>query len=135
MAELNDFDLRLLRGPNFAHLVTLDGRGAPRSTVTWVDADPVSGHVLVNSAIGRVKDRDIRRDPRVSVSIQEEGDGYRYVAIQGIVDGFITGEEADRHIDLLNRRYHDGEPWTFRPGQARVIYRIRPERIVRYDDD
>jgi PPOX class probable F420-dependent enzyme len=135
MAELSAFDLGLLQGPNFAHFVTLDGLGAPRSTVTWIDADPASGHILVNSVVGRVKDRDIRRDPRISVSIHEEGDGYRHVAIQGVVDGFVTGEEADRHIDSLNRKYQNGEPWTFRPGQARVIYRIRPERIVRYDDD
>lgn len=135
MAELNAFDLNLLQGMNFAHLVTLDERGAARSTVTWIDADPASGRVLVNSAVGRVKDRDIRRDPHVSISVHEEGSGYRYVAIQGVVDGFVTGEEADRHIDVLNRKYHDGEPWTFKPGQARVIYRIRPERIVRYDDD
>ncbi len=135
MAEFNAFDLSLLQGTNFAHLVTLDERGAPRSTVTWIDANPASGRVLVNSAVGRVKDRDIRRDPRVSISVHEEGSGYRYVAIQGVVDGFVTGEEADRHIDFLNRKYHDGEPWRFKPGQARVIYRIRPERIVRYDDD
>jgi PPOX class probable F420-dependent enzyme len=135
MTDLNAFDLGLLQGTNFAHLVTLDERGAPRSTVTWIDADTASGRVLVNSAVGRVKDRDIRRDPRVSVSVHEEGSGYRYVAIQGVVDAFVTGEEADRHIDLLNRRYHDGEPWKPKPGQARVIYGIRPERIVRYDDD
>ena len=135
MPELNDFDLALLLGPNFAHLATIDRRGAPRSTVTWVDADAETGHVLINSAIGRAKDADIRRDPRVSVSVHEQGDGYRYVAIQGVVEAFMTGEEADRHIDFLNRKYHDGEPWTFRAGQERVIYRIRPERIIRYDDD
>lgn len=135
MPELNDSDLALLRGRNFAHLATIDPQGAPRSTVTWVDADPETGHVLINSAVGRVKDVDIRRDPHVSVSVHEQSDGYRYVAIQGVVDAFVTGEEADLHIDFLNRKYHDGEPWKLRAGQERVIYRIRPERIIRYDDD
>jgi hypothetical protein len=47
----------------------------------------------------------------------------------------VTGAEADTHIDALNQRYHDGERWTIKPGQERVIYRIRPERILRRYDD
>lgn len=133
MEGLADFEIELLRGKNFAHFVTLGADGSPRSTVTWVDVDPEAGLVLVNSAVGRAKDRDLRRDPRVSLSVQDGADGYRYVAIAGRVEEFVTGDEAERHIDFLSRRY-DGAPWTYQPGQVRVLYRIRPDRIYRHGD-
>lgn len=81
MEGLADFEIELLRGKNFAHLVTLGADGSPRSRITWVDVDPEAGLVLVNSAVGRAKDRDLRRDPRMSLSVQDGSDGYRYVAI------------------------------------------------------
>jgi hypothetical protein len=55
--------------------------------------------------------------------------------VDGVVEDFVTGDEAEQHIDALNRRYHDGEPWTYTPGQQRVMYRIRPDRILRRYDD
>ena len=134
MIELNDFDLELLWGRNFAHVVTLRPDCSPQATVVWIDADPERNQVLVNSAVGRVKDRNLRRDPRVSVSVHDQEDPLRFVSILGVVEEFVTGEEAERHIDSLNRRYHDGEAWTHDPGQVRVIYRIRPERILRYTE-
>ena len=130
---LNDFDRNLLRGKNFAHFATITGDGAPHVTVTWVDTDGT--HVLINSAAGRAKDRHILADPRVNVSVHDQRDGYRYVSIRGVVEERLIGEEAERGIDLLNRKYHDGEPWTYKEGQIRVLYRVRPERILRYDDD
>ncbi len=132
MADLNDFDLELLRGTNFAHVATIRPDGAPQVTVVWIDAS--DSHVLFNTAEGRAKDRHLQTDPRCSVSVHDQGDGYRYVAIRGTVAERITGDEADRHIDFLNRKYHDGTPWTTVEGQVRVLYRIRPEHIVRYDD-
>src|SRR2546430_17196666 len=103
---LNDFDLKLLRSKNFAHFATIAGDGAPHVTVTWVDTDGT--HVLINSATGRAKDRHILADPRVNVSVHDQSDGYRYVSIRGVVEDRLTGEEAERGIDHLNRKYHDG---------------------------
>ncbi len=131
MAQLNDFDLELLGGENFAHIVTLRRDGSPQATVVWIDADAERGHVLVNTAAGRVKDRNLRRDPRVSISVHDQRDPGRFVAIGGTVVEFVTGEEAERHIDFLSRKY-DGEPWTPVPNQERVLYRIRPDRLLRY---
>lgn len=128
---LTDFDLGLLQGTNFAHLVTLRADGSPHATVTWIDADPKSGHVLVNSAAGRVKDRNLRRDPRVSVSVHDQEDPLRFVSILGTVVERLTGAEPDGHIDFLSRKY-DGEPWRPVDGQVRVLYRIRPDRIIRH---
>lgn len=130
--SLDDDDIRLLTGTNFAHVAVIRPDGSPHVTVTWIDA--VGDHVLVNTAVGRVKDRYVRRDPRVSVTVHDEQDPYRWLRIDGVVEEFVTGDEADRHIDALNRRYHDGEAWTYNPAQARVIYRIRPNRIRRRYD-
>lgn len=130
MAELNDHDRELLTGRNFAHFVTLNADGSPHVAPIWIDVDG-DGMVVVNSAVGRRKDRNIRRDPRVAVSVHAQDDPYDRIAVDGTVVSIETGEEAEGHIDLLNQRYHDGERWTHRDGQVRVIYRIRPERIVR----
>jgi len=122
-------DLELLHGRNFAQLVTLNADGSPQVTVLWVDADEDA--VLVNTAEGRTKDRNLRRDPRAAVSVVKEGDWYRWISVTGTVVERITGARAEEHIDALSRRY-DGEPWTPTPGQVRVLYRIRPDRIIRY---
>ena len=133
MEKLTDDDLGLFRGKNFAHLAVIRPDGSPHVTVTWIDA--ADDRVLVNTAVGRVKDRYVRKDPRVSVTLHDETDPYRWIRVDGVVEEFVTGEEADRHIDELNRRYHDGESWTYTEGQQRVIYRIRPDRILRRYDD
>lgn len=130
MAELIEDDLALLKGRNFAHLVTLNEDGTPHVAPLWIDVDD-DGNVLVNSAVGRKKDRNIRRDPRVAVSVFAQDDPYTWSAISGTVISIETGEEAEAHIDFLNQKYHDGERWTYVPGSVRVLYRIRPDRIVR----
>ena len=130
MAELNDDDLALVKGQNFAHFVTLNEDGTPHVAPLWIDADD-DGHVLVNSAVGRKKDRNIRRDPRVAVSIHAQDDPYTWTAINGTVISIETGDEAEAHIDFLNQKYLDGERWEYVPGSVRVLYRIRPDRIVR----
>jgi PPOX class probable F420-dependent enzyme len=134
MEQLSAQDIALLRGKNFAHVSAIRPDGSPHVTVTWVDASD-DGFVLVNSAVGRVKDRYLRRDPRVTVTVHEEGYGYRWLRVDGTVDGFVTGGEAEAHIDALNRRYHDGEAWEYSPEQVRVIYRIRPGRVLRRNDE
>jgi len=126
--RLTAADLQLLRGSNFGHFVTLRADGSPHSAPVWIDAD--GDRVLVNTAAGRVKDRNVRRDPRVAISIHDQIDPYRWISISGSVVERTT-EGADAHIDALNRRYHDGEPWQPVPGQERVILRIEPDRIVR----
>jgi PPOX class probable F420-dependent enzyme len=124
---LTPLDVELLTGRNYAHLVTLDAHGAPRSTPVWVDAR--DGLVLVNTAMGRVKDRDVRRDPRVALSVLDRRNAYRWISISGAVVE-ITTEGAEEHIDLLSRRY-DRQPFRYIAGQVREILKIRPDRIVR----
>ena len=130
MVELTKADLELLTGTNYAHFVTLHGDGSPHVSPTWVDA--AEGHVLINTAQGRVKDRNVRNDPRVAVSIMKWDDAYIWLSITGTVVDIQTGERAERHIDELAHRY-DGEGFTYKPGQVREIVKIRPDRIIRWD--
>jgi PPOX class probable F420-dependent enzyme len=126
---LNDADRALLMGQNFAHFVTLDADGRPHVAPIWIDADD-DGLIVVNTAEGRRKDHNVRRDPRVALSISPQDDPYSWLSIQGTVVSVEPGDEALAHIGALSRRY-TGEDWAPVQGQVRVIYRIRPDVIVR----
>ena len=128
-AALNGFDLALLRGRNWGHLAVNGSDGYPHVTVVWVDTD--GENVLVNSAMGRVKDRAVQRDSKVSISVHDQDQPLTFVSIRGDVISRETDESAQQLIDTLSRKY-DGEPWEPIEGQVRVTYRIRPERIIRH---
>lgn len=128
-ARLTDAVRSILAAPNFAHIATMRADGTPHVSVVWLDTD--GDLVRVNSAVGRVKDRNVRRDPRVAVSVALASNPYETVTVDGRVDAMVTGPEADAHIDALSRAY-TGKPWNPVAGQERVIYLIRPERIVHH---
>jgi PPOX class probable F420-dependent enzyme len=111
----------------FAHLATLMADGSPHVTPVWVDYD--GANVRVNSAKGRVKDKNMRRDKRVALSIQDPDNPYRYIAVRGEV-AEITENGADAHIDSLAKKYLGKERYPFRsPGEVRLIYKIRPDKV------
>jgi PPOX class probable F420-dependent enzyme len=111
----------------FAHLATLMPDGSPQVTPVWVDYD--GAHVRVNSAKGRVKDKNMRRNKRVALSIQDPANPYRSLAIRGEI-AEITENGADAHIDALAKKYLGKDRYPFRsPGEVRVIYKIRPEKV------
>ena len=113
----------------FAHLATVMPDGSPQVTPVWVDFDGT--HVRVNSAKGRLKDKNMRRDKRVALSVQDPENPYRYIEVRGKVDD-ITESGADADIDALAKKYLDKDKYPFRaPGEVRVIYKIRPEKISR----
>ena len=110
----------------FASLGTLMPDGKPQVTPVWCDFDGT--HVLVNSAKGRVKDRNMRRDPRVSLALIDPDNPYRYLQLQGRVVQ-ITEEGADAHIDRMAKKYLGKDKYPFaQPGEVRVLYKIEPER-------
>jgi PPOX class probable F420-dependent enzyme len=111
----------------FANLGTLNSDGSPQVTPVWVDYD--GRHVRVNSARGRLKDRNIARDPRVSLSIQDPENPYRYLEIRGkVVEA--TEKGADDHINSLAKKYLGKDVYPFRqPGEKRVIYKIEPHKF------
>ena len=117
----------LLEKKAFAHLATLMPDGSPQVTPVWLDLH--GAYVRVNSAKGRMKDRNMRRDPRVALSIQDPQNPYRYLEIRGKVVE-ITEAGADAHIDALAKKYMGLDTYPNRqPGEQRVIYRIEPERF------
>jgi PPOX class probable F420-dependent enzyme len=116
----------LFRKPAFASLATLMPDGSPQVTPVWVDYD--GKHVLFNSAQGRVKDKNVRRNPRVSLAIQDPENPYRYLEVRGRVVE-ITKDGADEHIDKLSKKYL-GKPYPYRkPSEVRVLYKIEPEHV------
>lgn len=109
----------------FAHLATLMPDGRPQVTPVWCDFD--GKRVRVNSAKGRVKDRNIRRDGRVALSLSDPDDPYRYLEIRGQVVE-ITESGADDHIDRLAQKYLGEERYPHRTsGEVRVMYKIEPQ--------
>jgi PPOX class probable F420-dependent enzyme len=111
----------------FAHLATVMNDGSPQVTPVWCSFDGTQ--VWVNSAKGRLKDKNMRRDKRVALSIQDPDNAYRYLAIQGAV-AEVTEDGADAHIDSLAKKYLGKDSYPFRaPGEVRVIYKIRPTKV------
>jgi PPOX class probable F420-dependent enzyme len=111
----------------FANLGTLNSDGSPQVTPVWVDYD--GKHVRINSARGRQKDKNIARDPRVSLSIQDPENPYRYLEIRGkVVEA--TEKGADDHINSLAKKYLGKDVYPFRkPGEKRVMYKIEPHKF------
>src|SRR5437868_8708228 len=128
MAELNiEKYADLFSKKAFANLSTLMKDGSPQVTPVWFDYD--GSHIRVNSAVGRVKDKNIRRDPRVSMAIQDPDNPYRYLEIRGKVVE-ITQQGADDHIDSLAQKYLGQAKYPHRqPGEVRVLYKIEPQKL------
>ena len=111
----------------FAHLSTLMPDGSSQVTPVWCEWD--GRHVVVNSAKGRQKDRNMRRDPRVALALSDPDNPYRYLEVRGRVVE-ITEQGADESIDRLAKKYMGVDKYPLRrPGEVRVIYRIAPERV------
>lgn len=118
--------LDLFEKKAFAHLATVMPDGSPQVTPVWCDYDGT--HVLINSARGRRKDKNIESNPVVSLSIQDPDNPYRYLEVRGRVSE-ITEEGADDHIDKMAKKYMGEDKYPFRqPGEVRVLYKIKPER-------
>lgn len=117
----------ILQKRGYAHLATLMKDGSPQVTPVWYDFDGT--HVRINTAKGRLKDKNMRRDKQVALSIQDPDNPYRYLAIRGDIDE-ITEYGADAHIDSLAKKYLGKDRYPFRaPEEVRVIYKIRPQKV------
>jgi PPOX class probable F420-dependent enzyme len=111
----------------FASLGTLMPDGTPQVTPVWFDYD--GKNLIFNSARGRQKDLNVRRDPRVTMTIIDPENPYRYLEVRGRVTD-ITQEGADKHIDKLAKKYLDKDKYPFaQPGEVRVLYTVRPEKV------
>ena len=116
----------LLSDKAFGHVVTLNSDGKPQVTMVWMDVD--GDEVLFNTADGRKKPQNLRRDPRVIVSVQSRNDPQAYAIFHG--KARITEEGADAHIDKLAKRFLGADTYPYRqPGEKRLLVRISVDRI------
>jgi PPOX class probable F420-dependent enzyme len=117
----------LLKAKNFAHVGTLRADGSMQVAPTWVDVQ--DGRPVVNTAEGRAWPRNLERDPRITLEVQNMENPYEYVEIRGRV-AERTHEGADEHIDALAKKYLGVDEYPMRqPGEQRVIIRIEPEYV------
>jgi PPOX class probable F420-dependent enzyme len=125
--------IKFFRGRNFAFLGTLNKDGSPQVTPTWIDIEENGeAHeemILVNTAMDRVKQRNVSRDPRVSISIADEDNPYSMITVKGrVVEQTTKG--AVEHIDKLAKKYLNAERYpAHSPNVERVILKIKPEKI------
>ena len=126
-ATLSEGVRKLFREANFAHMATLMPDGSPQVSPVWVDLD--GDRILVNSAEGRAKPRNVRRDPRVAISITSSENPYTAAFVRGrVVD--ITHDGADDHINKMAKKYLGQDTYPFRqPEEQRLIFVIEPEHV------
>ncbi|HVU77061.1 MAG TPA: PPOX class F420-dependent oxidoreductase [Gaiellaceae bacterium] len=127
MAKLSEKQAELFRGKNWGTVVTLREDGSPHATPVWIDTD--GDHVIFNTAVGRAKERHLRRDPRISVTVLPAADQQSgYVSVTGTAE--LTEEGAFDHIDKLAQKYLGQEKYPYlQPGEQRVIVTVTPEKV------
>ena len=128
MVELPDLARRLLEGKNFATVATVMADGRPQASVVWIDTD--GALIVFNTAEGRVKPRNMRRDARVAIAVFDQENPYQQAMIQGRVAEMVH-EGAEEHIDAMARKYMGVDSYPFRKeGEQRVIVKIAPEKVA-----
>jgi PPOX class probable F420-dependent enzyme len=125
MAELDDNARSKIEGPNLAFLADVMEDGSPHVSPVWIAFE--NGYLTFNTAVGRVKEKNMRRDPRVAISVADKDNFFDKVDIRGRVVEMIEGEEADRQIDQLAKKYlgEDEYPWR-NPAETRVKVLVQP---------
>jgi PPOX class probable F420-dependent enzyme len=118
-----------LKGKFFWHLATVGANGAPQSTPVWAETD--GSLVLINTAKGRAKERNMSRNARVALSCVDLENPYAFVEIQGKVVESVDGQPADDSIDDLAEKYLGQRPYPFRkPGEERILFKVEPTAVV-----
>jgi PPOX class probable F420-dependent enzyme len=121
----------LFEGKNFGHLATIMPDGSPQVTVVWVDVE--GDNILVNTAEGRVKPANVRRDPRVAISIYDQVSPYRSAAVQGEVVE-IRSQGAAEHIDKLAKKYTGVDRYPA-DRDGRLVFVIKPDQAAGMSTD
>ena len=117
----------LFHKKTFAALATVMPDGTPQVTPVWVDYD--GSHVIVNSARGRQKDKNMKVGAPVALSLVDPDDAYRYLQVRGRVSE-ATEKGADEHIDRMAKKYLGQDKYPFRqPGEVRVLYKVTPVSV------
>ena len=129
MPRLTPEQVKLLNAPNFATVATVMPDGSPEATVVWIESD--ADHVYFNTAMHRLKARNLQRNPHIAVAVFDPDDPYRGIAVRGRVE--LVFEGALENIDRVSRAY-TGEPFReLGPDEVRVIVKITPDRIHTFE--
>jgi PPOX class probable F420-dependent enzyme len=127
MAELNEKARRLFESPNLLFVGTVNSDGSPQVTPVWTHVE--NGYITFNTAVGRAKERNLRHDPRVGLSIASRDDPMDKVDVIGRVVNMVEGDEAENQIDDLSEKYIGQRPYPWRRGETRVKVVVEPVRV------
>lgn len=117
---------KVLEDKAYGHVVTFNQSGRPHITMVWMDVD--GNEAVFNTAEGRKKPQNLRRDPRIVISVQNRNEPQSYVVINGTAS--VTEAGADAHIDKLAKRFLGVDKYPFRqPGEKRLIVRVKADRL------
>src|SRR3989338_7455730 len=120
---------KIVQDKAYGHVVTFNADGKPQLTMVWMDVE--GDEVLFNTADGRLKPKNLRRDPRVIISVQDRNDPQSYLVFHGRAS--VTESGADEHIDTLAQRFLGVDKYPFRrPGEKRLLVRVKVDRIGGY---
>jgi PPOX class probable F420-dependent enzyme len=120
---------KILQDKAYGHVVTFNADAKPQVTMVWVDVD--GNEVLFNTAEGRLKPKNLRRDPHIMISVQDRNDPQSYMVLHGTAS--VTEAGADEHIDKLAKRFLGADKYPFRqPGEKRLVVRVKVDRIGGY---
>ena len=124
---MDDKVIKLLEGRNLVFIATIMKDGAPQLSPVWADYD--DGHILVNTAEGRLKHKNVVRDPRVAISVVDNNNPLDMTTIRGKVVEIIPDYEYE-HANKLTKKYMGKDKYPFRRhGEERIIFKILPERV------
>jgi PPOX class probable F420-dependent enzyme len=128
MADLPEKVHHLFDEANLCYVATVMADGSPQVTPVWVERS--NGYICFNTSVGRVKERNLRRDPRVAISIADRENPFDKVDVRGRVADMIEGEEADEMIDRLAKKYLDEDKYPWRsPDERRVLVKVEPQSV------
>lgn len=122
--------VKFLQEKQIAFLATIMRDGSPQVTPVWVDVEPDGSHILINTAEGRLKARNVARDARVAVSVMDGQNAVRFVSVRGTIEE-RRHEGAAEHLDFLARKYTGRDRYDYRGRvEQRVILRIQPHHVL-----
>ena len=120
---------KLFEDKNIAFVATLMKDGSPQITPVWIDIEGDS--ILVNTAMGRVKQKNIEKDPRIAISVVDRNNPYHMVSVRGEVTEQITGQVAEDHIDKMAKKYLDKDKYPLRTeGEQRILLKVTPKKVA-----
>ena len=119
----------LFEDKNLAFVATIMKDGSPQITPMWVDIE--DNQILINTAVGRTKQKNVARDPRIAISIADKNNPYHMVTVRGEVIDQVTGEEAENHIDKMAKKYLNKDKYPFgTPGEKRILLKVKPTKVA-----